>query len=222
MCLGTSEAAARRPAWAACWPALSDTTSPSWKVGIVHNACWNCAVQCGSLPAGGNIPCVNCRSVLVAAGLTQVACPPFQPTTVPALPCGAGLDILSSPSGPILAAQQLAAAAWGADATWFLVNGTTAGIHAAVMATCGPGDALLLARNAHLSAFNAMVLAGCTPVYAQPCCDAHLGIAHHVAPAALEAAFEAAARQELRVGAALVVSPTYFGVLSDIAGGHGA
>lgn len=129
-----------------------------------------------------------------------------------------GLDILSSPSGPILAAQQLAAAAWGADATWFLVNGTTAGIHAAVMATCGPGDALLLARNAHLSAFNAMVLAGCTPVYAQPCCDAHLGIAHHVAPAALEAAFEAAARQELRVGAALVVSPTYFGVLSDIAG----
>ena len=129
-----------------------------------------------------------------------------------------GLDILSSPTGVIREAQQLAAQAWGADASWFLVNGTTAGIHAAVMATCGPGDALILARNAHLSAFNAMVLAGCTPVYMQPCYDQQLGIAHHVTPAALQAAFQLAQRRGLRVGAALVVSPTYFGVLSDIQG----
>lgn len=74
----------------------------------------------------------------------------------------AGLDYLASPTGAISAAQALAAGVWGADATWFLVNGTTVGIHAAVMATCGPGDVLLLARNAHLSAFNAMVLAGGT------------------------------------------------------------
>jgi arginine/lysine/ornithine decarboxylase len=129
-----------------------------------------------------------------------------------------GLDILSTPSGPILAAQRLAAQAWGADSTWFLVNGSTGGIHAAVMACCGPSDALIVARNAHLSAHNAMVLAGCTPVYVQPCCDKGLGIAHHVSPAALEAAFEDAQQQGLRVAAALVVSPTYFGVMSDIAG----
>jgi arginine/lysine/ornithine decarboxylase len=86
------------------------------------------------------------------------------------------------------------------------------------MATCGPGDALILPRNAHLSAFNAMVLAGCTPIYVQPCCDAQLGIAHHVTPAALQAGFQEATRCGLRVGAALVVSPTYFGVLSDVAG----
>lgn len=127
--------------------------------------------------------------------------------------------MLSTPSGPIQAAQQAAAAVWGAEASWFLVNGTTCGIHAAVMATCGPGDALILPRNAHLSAFNACVLAGCTPVYAQPCCDAAWGIAHHVTPAALEAAFAAAAERGLRVGAALVVSPTYFGVVADVAGG---
>ncbi len=30
----------------------------------------------------------------------------------------------------------------------------------AVMATCGPGETIIVARNAHLSAFNAMVLAG--------------------------------------------------------------
>lgn len=127
--------------------------------------------------------------------------------------------MLSAASGPIQAAQQAAAEVWGAQASWFLVNGSTCGIHAAVMATCGPGQALILPRNAHLSAFNACVLAGCTPVYAQPCCDPQLGIAHHVTPAALQAAFAAAAERGLRVGAVLVVSPTYFGVVADVAGG---
>lgn len=56
---------------------------------------------------------------------------------VPTLP--AGLDYLSSPSGVIAEAQQLAAQAFGADRTWFLVNGCSAGIHAAVMAVAGPG-----------------------------------------------------------------------------------
>lgn len=127
--------------------------------------------------------------------------------------------MLSTPSGPIAAAQRAAAATWGADASWFLVNGTTAGIHAAVLATCGPGQALLVARNAHLSAFNAMVLAGCTPFWVQPDLDPALGVAHALTPAALETAFRRAAARGLRVGAALVVSPTYFGVLSDVAGG---
>ena len=131
----------------------------------------------------------------------------------------AGLDVLSSPRGAILEAQRLAAAAWGAESSWLLVNGTTGGIHAAVLATCRPGDALILPRNAHLSAFNAMVLAGVTPIYAQPCCDGELGIAHHITPAALRVAFRAAARRGLRVGAVLVVSPTYFGVVCDVAGG---
>lgn len=80
----------------------------------------------------------------------------------------AGLDYLSSPTGTIKEAQELAAAAFGADATWFLVNGTTAGIQAAVLATCGPGDALILARNCHLAAFSAMALSGCHPIYVMP------------------------------------------------------
>jgi arginine/lysine/ornithine decarboxylase len=126
--------------------------------------------------------------------------------------------VLSTPSGPIAAAQAAAATAWGADATWLLVNGTTGGIHAAVLATCGPGTALILPRNAHLSAFNAALLAGCTPVWVQPCYDPALGLAHQLTPASLRAGFDAAAAAGLRVGAALVVSPTYFGVLSDVAG----
>ena len=151
--------------------------------------------------------------------LAGQSCPPLIAPHLAPLYSLPGLDVLSTPSGPIAAAQAAAAATWGADASWMLVNGTTGGIHAAVMATCGPGTALLLPRNAHLSAFNACVLAGCTPVWVQPCYDVSLGVAHHVTPAALAAGFEAAAAAGLRVGAALLVSPTYFGVLSDVAGG---
>ncbi len=71
-----------------------------------------------------------------------------------------GLDILSTPSGPIRDAQDLAAAAFGAEATWFLVNGSTVGIHAAILACCSPADVLIIARNCHMSAFSGMVLAG--------------------------------------------------------------
>ena len=82
------------------------------------------------------------------------------PTTLCPPPAYAGLDYLAFPNGVIDDAQRLAAAAFGATQTWFLVNGTSAGIHAAIMATCGPGDCLLLARNSHQSAFAAAVFAG--------------------------------------------------------------
>ncbi|KAL4523185.1 hypothetical protein Ndes2526A_g07887 [Nannochloris sp. 'desiccata'] len=130
-----------------------------------------------------------------------------------------GLDYLSSPEGPILQAQQLAAEAWGAEKTWFLVNGTTVGIHAAILATCSSAskqDTLILARNAHQSAFNAAALAGCHVEYAMP--STAYGLAHHVTPTALEEAFQRAKARGLHPKAALVVSPTYFGVVSDIEG----
>ena len=135
----------------------------------------------------------------------------------PPPPIPAGLDYLSWPTGPILRTQQRAAATWGAGQTWLLVNGTTAGVLGAVLSTCAPGDALLLARNCHLSAFNAMALAGATPVWLSPCADVRgWGVAHHVTPAALEAGFSQAVARGLKVGAALVVSPTYFGVSGDL------
>ena len=71
-----------------------------------------------------------------------------------------GLDYLASPTGVIQDAQQLAAKAFGADQTWFLVNGTSGGIHAAVFATCSPEKCIVLARNCHQSAIAATVFAG--------------------------------------------------------------
>ncbi|KAL0037016.1 hypothetical protein WJX77_009443 [Trebouxia sp. C0004] len=129
-----------------------------------------------------------------------------------------GLDYLASPTSVIQQAQQLAATSFGADKTWFLVNGSSTGIHAAVMATCGPGDCLVLARNCHQSAFAAAVFADCDTWYVQPHYDEQLGVAHGIHPSSVQQALDAACSAGKRVTAVLVVSPTYFGVCSDISG----
>ncbi|GAX84294.1 hypothetical protein CEUSTIGMA_g11716.t1 [Chlamydomonas eustigma] len=127
-----------------------------------------------------------------------------------------GLDNLSSPSGAIAEAQQLAAAAFGADRTWFLVNGCSSGIHAAIMACTGPGDTMIVSRNCHLSVFSGMVLSGCTPWWVEPEVDSEFGIAHGMDPHALIEALEEAKTCRRRVSAVMVVSPTYFGVAAPI------
>ena len=88
-----------------------------------------------------------------------------------------GLDYLSAPRGAIGEAQALAARAFGAGRTWFLVNGTTVGVHAAVLAAARPGDAVVLGRNCHASALAACALAGVVPFFAEAPADEALGIA---------------------------------------------
>lgn len=92
------------------------------------------------------------------------------------------LDNLFAPEGPILDAQKEAAKLFGATETWFLVGGTTCGIQASVMATCSPGDTLILPRNSHISAFNSMVLSGVIPKYITPEYDFDWDIACGITP----------------------------------------
>ena len=129
--------------------------------------------------------------------------------------------------------QEVAATTFGASHTWFLVNGTSVGIHATVMAACSPGDAVVLSRNSHVSALSACILAGAVPFFADTPLDPTLGVAHAVTPSALAAALDAAAsacaaapacvvgpqgvRRQPRVALALVVTPTYFGAAADVA-----
>ncbi|KAG0567948.1 hypothetical protein KC19_7G174100 [Ceratodon purpureus] len=126
------------------------------------------------------------------------------------------LDNLHAAEGVILEAQCKAARLFGAEQTWFLVNGSTCGIQAAVMAACAPGDYLILPRNVHMSAVSAMVLTGALPKYVTPVPDPTWGVAHGVRAAQVEAAISEVRRAGGRVGAVLVVSPTYFGVCSHI------
>ena len=78
------------------------------------------------------------------------------------------LDNLFAPKGPILEAQKQAAKLFGSSETWFLIGGTTCGNQAAILATCSPGDSLILPRNSHISVFSAMVLSGALPKYIIP------------------------------------------------------
>lgn len=92
------------------------------------------------------------------------------------------LDNLFCPQGPILEAQNEAAKLFGSSHTWFLVGGTTCGIQAAIMATCSPGEFLILPRNSHISAISAMVLSGAVPKYIVPDYENDWDIAGGVTP----------------------------------------
>jgi len=72
----------------------------------------------------------------------------------------AGLDNLADAQDVLRDAQAAAAEVFGAASTFFLVNGSSGGIHAAVMAACPPGATLLFPRNAHSSVHHACALAG--------------------------------------------------------------
>ena len=124
----------------------------------------------------------------------------------------AELDDLHAPTGCIRAAEELAAEAYGADAAYFMVNGTTGAIHTMLMASLAPGDVLLVPRNVHRSIVGAMILAGVRPVYLQPAIDTRLGIAMGVSLAGVECAV----RENPEARAALLVYPTYYGVATEL------
>ena len=123
------------------------------------------------------------------------------------------LDNLFAPEGVILQAQALAAEAFEAEHTWFLANGSTSGIEAAILATCGPGDKLILPRNAHISAISGLILSGAIPIYVQPTYSSDWDISLGISPETV--AHTLAAHPEAK--AVLLVSPTYHGVCSDLA-----
>lgn len=123
-----------------------------------------------------------------------------------------GVDNLHSPQGAIAEAQNLAAGAFGADRTFFLVNGTTSGIYAMIMAATKPGDKILIPRNAHRSAVSAAVLGKLYPVYMMPEVDPYMEIPMGIEPETVEKTLE----QHPDAKAVLVTSPTYYGVCSDL------
>jgi len=125
----------------------------------------------------------------------------------------AGLDDLHLPSGPIARAQELAAAAFGADRTFFLVNGSTCGVLAMIGATCGPGDDIVMPRHAHPSAVAGCILAGARPVWVPVAADGATGVPLGPAPEAVRAALAGCRRP----AAVLVVHPNYYGVAADVA-----
>ncbi|HYJ21687.1 MAG TPA: aminotransferase class I/II-fold pyridoxal phosphate-dependent enzyme, partial [Solirubrobacterales bacterium] len=123
-----------------------------------------------------------------------------------------GVDIGPEPT-PFQQAQLLAAEAWGATRTWFLVNGASQGNHATCMALAHGGDRVVVQRNVHSSVIDGLVLSGMRPTFVAPELDPELGIAHGLTPESLAAGLDATPGAV----AAMVVSPTYFGACADVA-----
>ncbi len=124
-----------------------------------------------------------------------------------------GTDNLHHPTGAIRHAQELAAQAFGALRSYFLVNGSTCGIHAMIPAICRPGDSLIVSRDCHRSVIAGMMLAGVRPVYMLPRYNPDFGITAGVSPDGVEAAL----RAEPGAAGVLITRPNYYGICSDLA-----
>src|SRR3954467_4184852 len=124
-----------------------------------------------------------------------------------------GIDVGVEPT-PFQLAQAMAAEGWGARRTWFLINGASQGNHVAALAMAHAGPRVVVQRNAHSSTIDGIVLSGLRPTFVAPEIDPELGIAHCLTPVALAAALDVTPDA---VGA-MVVSPTYFGAVADVAG----
>lgn len=124
----------------------------------------------------------------------------------------AELDDLHEPQGPIKEAQELAADLYGADHSFFVINGTTGGIYAMILTICGPGDKIIIPRNAHRSIIGGIILCGGIPVFAEPVVDNDLGIAMGVSYEAIELVL----RRHPDAKGVLLVNPTYYGVATNI------
>lgn len=123
-----------------------------------------------------------------------------------------GLDNLSKPRGVLKEAQELAADAFGADHAYFLINGTSQGIITMIMSACGAKEKIIIPRNVHKSAINALILSGAMPIFMKPHMDVELGIANGINLVELREKIE----ENPDAKAVFVINPTYFGVTSNL------
>ena len=122
------------------------------------------------------------------------------------------LDNLAHPVSVIREAQSLAAEAFGADDAFFMVNGTTSAVQAMIMATCTAGDEIILPRNVHRSAINALVVCGAIPVYINPGRDSKIGIPLGMSVEDVKRTIS----EHPSAKAILVNNPTYYGICSNL------
>ncbi len=123
-----------------------------------------------------------------------------------------GFDNLHQPEGILDGLQREAAGLYGAEESFYLVNGSTCGILSAVSCALPEGGHILMARNCHRSAYHGIYLRGLRATYLYPPYLEEYGIYDALEPEEVRRALE----REPDIGAVLVVSPTYEGRISDI------
>lgn len=122
-----------------------------------------------------------------------------------------GFDNLHHAEGVLLEAQQRAATLYGAEESFYLINGSTCGILAAISACTKRGGRILMGRNCHKAAYHGVFLNGLKAAYLYPETDFVRGINGAVTPETVREAL-----REQHPEAVFLTSPTYDGVVSDI------
>ena len=130
------------------------------------------------------------------------------------IPLGGGVGDTHFGGNALGVAEALAADAWDADRSFFLLNGSSAGNHAFLLASVRPGDKVLVSRDLHKSLLVALIFTGANPVYLAPRLHPRLNVGLGIT------AGEVAAALDLHPDAKLVVlvSPSYCGVASELEG----
>lgn len=149
-----------------------------------------------------------------------------------------GYDNLHNPEGMILEAQQRISRMCKAADSFILVNGSTSGILAAISAVTNYGDRILMARNSHKSAYNAVCIRGLETEYVYPEAIKILDINGAITVESMKKAYSAGVSEEIKNAhiysadasestyngarkgmgyrAVYITSPTYEGVVSNI------
>lgn len=121
-------------------------------------------------------------------------------------------DDLHEAEGPIKEAEELAAQLFGADRTFFLVNGTTCANEAMITASVSEGEKILVARNCHKSILMGLIISGAVPVYIEPEKSRDFFSFGSISPEKVSIAFE----KDPDIKAFILTSPTYYGIGSDL------
>ena len=124
----------------------------------------------------------------------------------------AGADNLFQTEGIIKGVQDHYAKLYDCKKSYILINGSSGGNIAAILASVNKGKKLIMARNCHKSVFNALTLGGIRPVYAYPKMIGEFGISGAVSPAEIERLV----KENPEAEAVMITSPNYYGVCSDI------
>ena len=124
------------------------------------------------------------------------------------------LDNLGHPISIIRDAEELAAEAFGAAHAFLMIGGTTSSVQTMILSTCKAGDKIILPRNVHKSAINALVLCGAIPIYIEMSVDPKIGIALGLENDRVAQAI----KDHPDANAILINNPTYYGICSDLKG----